>query len=87
MRSGRICSVELPLSVLFQNSNFKNKPKFNDKNKKQYIDYTIFLSFSKSPHFPFQGKVGQLTVARGRECFVGPSTYAVYIYILVYAEH
>ena len=57
------------------------------KIKNSTLTIQFFLSFSKSPHFPFQGKVGQLTVARGREFFVGPSTYTVYIYILVYAEH
>ena len=80
MRSGRICSVELPLSVLFQNSNFKNKLKFNDKNKKQYIDYTIFFIIFKITPLSIPRK-GWSTYCSKRKRVLCWSIYLYTVYI------
>ena len=64
-RRGGNISVNLSLFVLLYYTNFKYKLKFNDLKKlntnNNLLTLQIFFNLQKSPHFPFNGKVGQLS--------------------------
>ena len=70
-------SVDLFLFVLVYNTNFMNKHKFNDFDKKLkrklFNDCSFFIS-TKSPHFQLRGTVDQL---RKRKRVICWSTYII----------
>ena len=58
-------SVNLSLFALLYYTNFTYKLKFNDfkkiKTNNNLLTLQMFFNLQKSPHFPFKGKVGQLS--------------------------
>ena len=75
-KRGGTISVDLALFVIRYNTNFMNKLKLNaflNHKQKYYIDCTNFSNLQNHPTFHSEEKL--VNLVRGRECFVGLSSY------------